>query len=397
MIKSMYKRFFTNCLSISLHVFFSVLILSLCLLSCSLVKIESEQKPLTTTDLNTRLLTQSFVRSAADKVEKAADSILDYSEDIELQKNSLYWKINTLSSFRKVGFQTSPKLALMDSWALMIAAKNYFSLDETKKTFHPYDKLVIETTEDNLKEIQKIAQHLLSDTDFVNHKEFLEDYARKNPLKSLVFYHKPVREDYQKFKQIPDSLSVQTVGSLSEVVADLTNKLTYTSENSGKQLQWNTELLLKKNGIDSLKIKQIADSLDIKFSKLVFLAEDAPTQFNNALKSFQKDLDRFNEKLNGSIVFSMNHLSNEREIVGNMIKEERIAIDSIVLRERTALTKEAGVISSKLLDSTMEHLKSIIKTVLGYLILLLAVIIFLPFMIGYYTGKTFHKKKKTNT
>ncbi len=392
----MYKRFFTNCLSIPLHVFFSVLILSLCLLSCSLVKIESEQKPLTTTDLNTRLLTQSFVRSAADKVEKAADSILDYSEDIELQKNSLYWKINTLSSFRKVGFQTSPKLALMDSWALMIAAKNYFSLDETKKTFHPYDKLVIETTEDNLKEIQKIAQHLLSDTDFVNHKEFVEDYARKNSLKSLVFYHKPIREDYQKFKQIPDSLSVQTVGSLSEVVADLTNKLTYTSENSGKQLQWNTELLLKKNGIDSLKIKQIADSLDIKFSKLVFLAEEAPTQFNNALKSFQKDLDRFNEKLNGSIVFSMNHLSNEREIVGNMIKEERIAIDSIVLRERTALTKEAGVISSKLLDSTMEHLKSIIKTVLGYLILLLAVIIFLPFMIGYYTGKTFHKKKKTN-
>jgi hypothetical protein len=45
----------------------------------------------------------------------------------------------------------------------------------------------------------------------------------------------------------------------------------------------------------------------------------------------------------------------------------------------------------------MEHLKSIIKTVLGYLIILLAVIIFLPFMIGYYTGKTFHKKKKTNT
>jgi hypothetical protein len=368
----------------------------LCLLSCSLVKIESEQKPLTTTDLNTRLLTQSFVRSAADKVEKAADSILDYSEDIELQKNSLYWKINTLSSFRKVGFQTSPKLALMDSWALMIAAKNYFSLDETKKTFHPYDKLVIETTEDNLKEIQKIAQHLLSDTDFVSHKEFVEDYARKNSLKSLVFYHKPIREDYQKFKQIPDSLSLQTVGSLSEVVADLTNKLTYASENSGKQLQWNTELLLKKNGIDSLKIKQIADSLDIKFSKLVFLAEEAPTQFNNALKSFQKDLDRFNEKLNGSIVFSMNHLSNEREIVGNMIKEERIAIDSIVLRERTALTKEAGVISSELLDSTMEHLKSIIKTVLGYLIILLAVIIFLPFMIGYYTGKTFHKKKKTN-
>jgi hypothetical protein len=285
----------------------------------------------------------------------------------------------------------------MDSWALMIAAKNYFSLDETKKTFHPYDKLVIETTQDNLKEIQKIAQHLLSDTDFVNHKEFVEDYARKNPLKSLVFYHKPVREDYQKFNQIPDSLSVQTVGSLSEVVADLSNKLTYTSENSSKQLQWNTQLLLKKNGIDSLKIKQVSDSLGVKFNKLVLLAEESPELFKKALNDFQSDLAIFNERLNGSIVYSMNHLSKEREIVAKALKEERIALDSIFLRERIALSKEAEVLGVQLLDNTMIHLKDIIKTVLGYLITLLAVIIFLPFLIGYYTGKIFSKNKNKDS
>ena len=393
----MSRRFFIKCSRKYIHICILLFIHLFLFQSCSLVKIESEQKPLTTTDLNTRLLTQSFVRNAADKVEKAADSILNNSDDIDVQTKSLQWKINTLSSFRKVGFQTSPKLALMDSWSLMIAARNFFSLEATKKSFYPYDQLVLNTAEDNLKEIEKIANHLLSDSDFVSHREFAENYALKNPLKSLVFYHKPIREDYLEFKRIPDSLSLQTVGSLSEVVADLTNKLTYSSENTGKQLQWNTELLLKKNGIDSLKVKQVSDSLAVKFSKLILLAEETPELFSIALSSFQKDLDRFNEKLNNSIVYAVNQLSNERAVVGDMIKAERVEIDSIILRERKAITKEAKILSKELLDDTMVHVQSIIKTVLGYLIVLLAVIIFLPFLIGYYTGKIFNKHKKANT
>ncbi len=118
--------------------------------------------------------------------------------------------------------------------------------------------------------------------------------------------------------------------------------------------------------------------------------------FKKALSDFQTDLAIFNERLNGSIVYSMNHLSQEREIVANRLKDERIAIDSIILRERIALSKEAEVLGGQFLDNSMNHLKEIIKTVLGYLILLLAVIIFLPFLIGYYTGKTFSKNKKVD-
>jgi hypothetical protein len=391
----MCKRFIIKCCA-KYFAFFIFGITILVVQSCSLVKIESDQVPLSTTDLNTRLLTQSFVRDAANRVEKAADSILDSSSDIDLQTKSLQWKINTLSSFRKVGFQTSPKLALMDSWTLMLAAEKYFSTEIVKKSFYPFDQVVYETAKNNLKEIDKIAKHLFSEADYIKQKDFAENYAAKYPQKDLSFYHNPVREEYQEFRKLPDSLSLQTVGSLSEVVADLTNKLTYTSENTGKQLQWNTELMLKKNGIDSLKIKQVSDSLGVKFNKLIVLAEESPELFKNALSDFQTDLAIFNERLNGSIVYSMNHLSQEREIVANKLKDERIAIDSIILRERIALSKEAGVLGGQFLDNSMNHLKEIIKTVLGYLILLLAVIIFLPFLIGYYTGKTFSKNKKVD-
>ncbi len=363
--------------------------------SCSLVKIESEQKPLSITDLNTRLLTQSFVIEAANRVEVAADSILHTSTDSDLQTKSLQWKIKTLNSFRKVGFQTSPKLALIDTWTLMLEIEKYFSRQSTKDSFRPFGQLVYDTAKNNLKEIDKIAKHLLSESDYLKHKEFVENYAVKYPLKSLNSYHNPVREEYQVFQHLPDSLSLQTVGSLSEVITDFNNNINYTSENTAKQLKWNTELLLKENGIDSLKIKQVSDSLSLKINKLVLLAEKSPDLFKKALLSFQSDLRTFNEQLNGSIVYSMNRLSLEREIVSNTLKNERIAIDSIILRERIALSKEAEVLGTHLLDNSMNHLKEIVKTVLGYLIVLLAVIIFLPFLIGYYTGKTFTKNKKS--
>ena len=97
--------------------------------SCSLVKIESEQKPLSQLELNTRLLTQEYIKAASIRVEKGADSLLEISSDIEVQKNALKWKINTLRSLRQVGFQTSPKLALLDCWSSSIAVKDFFQSD----------------------------------------------------------------------------------------------------------------------------------------------------------------------------------------------------------------------------------------------------------------------------
>ena len=48
--------------------------------SCSLVKIESEQKPLSVNELNTRLLIQAFAEEALERTEIAADSILKEAE-----------------------------------------------------------------------------------------------------------------------------------------------------------------------------------------------------------------------------------------------------------------------------------------------------------------------------
>jgi hypothetical protein len=81
-------------------------------------------------------------------------------------------------------------------------------------------------------------------------------------------------------------------------------------------------------------------------------------------------------------------------LISEEIEKERIKLDSIIQRERAALSKDADELSTKLLDKTMNHVKELVETALFYIIILLAVIILLPFSVGYYVGKVVQRNKK---
>ncbi|MDX1333592.1 MAG: hypothetical protein R3252_11220 [Robiginitalea sp.] len=89
---------------------FFVGFLSFLITSCSLVKIESEQQPLSVNELNTRLLIQAFAEEALERTEIAADSILKETEGrLDIQKNALRWKIQTASALGRISFLFAPE------------------------------------------------------------------------------------------------------------------------------------------------------------------------------------------------------------------------------------------------------------------------------------------------
>ena len=391
-MKNKLKFFYKNTIKASF-------LLLLCLLSsCSLVKIESEQIPLSKRDLNTRLLTQAFVQNTTKRVEIAADSIIRNSNSTEVHKNALLWKINTLSSLKSVGYQTSPNLALMDTWVLTHSIKNFFSEENSKELFEEFYNIPIIVSEKNLAEIIRVAKVGIEKKDFEATQNFVNTFSKNHQIKDINFNHQPVRESYLEFKKIPDSLAVQTVGTLSEVVSDLTNRMSAASETTGKQIQWNSELFLKDQGIDEKSLKELRDSINLKLDRFLYIAEQSPELLDDALSELQNQINSFNSRIDENVSYTLDYLSTEREIISEMIEKERIELDSIVQRESKALAKEANVLSTKLLDNTMNHVKDLVKTALIYIIILLAVIIFLPFAIGFYVGKIVqHKKdKKSN-
>ncbi|MCM5663006.1 hypothetical protein [Galbibacter mesophilus] len=355
--------------------------------SCSLLRIESAQEPLTKRQLNSRLLTQQFVADATDRVEEAADSIITSEANLEIERNAYLWKLKTLTAYRKVGFQTMPQLALLDSWEISLAIENFMATQKAASMFGSWQNYVQIISKENLLEIERYARGLLEEDEYEAYKELVYAFAEENPIDEFTFTHTSLREAYLEAQNIADSNAVQTVGSLSEVMNNFSNRLVYTSESTGKQLQWNAELMLKEQGVDSASLKAAFDNMDRSLDRLVTTAETTPELLDQSVKDFRADMYVLFRGLHRDMESSKEFITMERLAMDTIIERERIALDSFILRERKALTAEVNLLAEDVVDNTMDHVKGLLTRVLLLSILFFAIILFLPFAIGYYTGK----------
>ena len=374
-----------------------LLVCCIFLTSCSLVKIESEQKPLGVRELNTRLLTQNFARNAMDRVELAADSISKMAaEDKAIRINTLYWKIQTSEELGKISFQTEPKIALMDTWSYFLEVKQALENPELDPAFGPYKNIALDAVQQNIDDIQRIASSVLPKANYAEIKEFVADYARNTPiLLQKEFKHQSIRDAYLEFRNIPDSTAVQTVGTLSEVVADASNRFGYWTDASGKRFNWKTELMLKKRGVDSLDIEAKIAEIDRQFERLLAVAENSPETIKEAITEFRNNISPLFSDLNYEIGSAMESLSSDIESIDGMLQRERMALDSIIKRERLALTVKADELVETGVANVFDGIGKTLRNLIIYIILLFLVVLGLPFYLGYLLGQRKSKSQQT--
>tara|TARA_B100000809_G_scaffold178853_1_gene176496 strand:+ start:447 stop:1619 length:1173 start_codon:yes stop_codon:yes gene_type:complete len=374
--------------------FFCYFLVFLFFTSCSLVKIESEQKPLKEKDLNIRILVQSFVAEASQRIELAADSIKNSSQDLTLQKNALKWKLNAIKELKRIGFQTTPKIALLDTWSYLLQEKNLLKSAAPSTYFKNYDTLVKTVNYTNLSKIKSIAKKMLAQKDFINYSALTEKFAQNSPISYKNPIHTSIRDEYYASAgDRGDGLQTETVGTLSEVVSDLSNKLFYTSEFTPKTIQWDLELLLLENGLNSESMDSLITAYNENISFLMDAIENSPESIDNAIITFRKQLHPLFSNLGNSLIISMNNLREERQALDILVARERSYFYQKFSSERKILTEEANVLSKNLVETAMEQVKGIIKSILIYLIILLIILLFVPFSFGYIIGKRTGKRK----
>lgn len=364
------------------------LALCLCCTSCSLLRIESEQKPLSINDLNTRLLTQSFVTEAMDRTEKTADSIAKMAkDDIEIQKKTLQWKIATAEELKHIGFQTSPKVALTDVWSYMLEVQNFFGQRDSLALFGPYQSIATQAADRNVAEIERIAKSVLSSSDFTEYGNFVTEYAKTHPITRARWEHRTIKQDFLKFRNVPDSLAIQTVGTLSEVVADVSSKVDFSSDVLGKQFQWRAELWMKEEGIDSIAFQTRMANFNALVGRLLEVAEHSPETLKEAIANFVEGVDPLFKSLNHELAQAMTSLSADRAALDQMVRRERLALDSIIKRERLALTKEAKTLAETGIKNTMTEVRKTISSMLLFILLITIAVLGIPFYLGFLFGR----------
>ena len=365
------------------------MLLIVLLQSCTLFKIESADKPLSVNDINTRYLVQSFAGDALYRNELAADSISTLSDGSQqLRLRTLQWKLQLVSQLGKLSFQPIPRVALTDTWAYMLVLQEFLQRDTDTAFFGDHQYLLQQAADFNAEKISRIAASLLDSRDYPRYKEFVESYAAAHPLsveKDLMY--DPIREAYMIFNDLPDSVGVQTVGTLSQVVDEFSNKISFSGEVLSKKLGWQAELLLKQQGLDSIPLETRLNLLQFELNRLVGVAEQSPEMLADAIKNFKENIQPLFQGLNSGIEAAMLRLSTDRAAIDSMVLRERTALDTILRREREALSKEAKEIADTGLKNALDGLNKMIRTILFFAVLALVVVLGLPFYLGYLTGK----------
>lgn len=358
--------------------------------SCSLLKIESEQKPLSKRELNTRLTTQAFAKAAAVKVEQIADSIIGLTRDLETQKAAYLWKINTVQGFGMTAFQTTPQLSLLDTWLVVQQVDNYMQTQTAADVFKGQYPLARAVSTENLEDISRRAKGVMDPKDYNDLKTFVESYAAQNPISDLDFTPVSMRETYYQHLDVPDSLAVQTVGSLSEVMADFSSRLSYSTDATVKDLSWGTELYLVEKGWDSMSVREQMQAIDAQFNRLVKAAQKVPGEFQTALRGLQYQMRLTAASIDTTLQGTYAFVDRERIMLDSMLVRERIALDTLVAREREALAGHAVTLT----ETVMADIGKIIRSILFYVILLTIIIFAFPFFAGFYLGKFYIRKKE---
>src|ERR1700756_90616 len=98
-----------------------------CRAGCSLLSLKTPERPLSTRDLNARILTREFSYHFIAAVGQCADDIGASETDAEVLTSALRWKLAAPTETRRAGSRIAPMMSLLDSWALAAQMRAFLS------------------------------------------------------------------------------------------------------------------------------------------------------------------------------------------------------------------------------------------------------------------------------
>jgi hypothetical protein len=136
------------------------------LAACSLVSLKSPEKPLSTRDLNARILTREYSAHFVSAVGQTADQISTASDDPAIRLNTLRWKISAARKSQRAASQMAPMMGLLDTWALAVQMSDFFTAGAGQSLFGPHQDAAAATAAQLAREIETLGRRVGTPEEF---------------------------------------------------------------------------------------------------------------------------------------------------------------------------------------------------------------------------------------
>ena len=145
-----------------------------CVAGCSLISLKSPERPLSSRDLNARILTREFSYHFIGVVAQCADDIAANDSDPEVLANALRWKIGAAAESQRAATRLAPMMALLDTWALASQMQQFLSPGRAGGTLFGSRQEAALTVASELDEgAQDLARRLIAPGELGQYQQFV--------------------------------------------------------------------------------------------------------------------------------------------------------------------------------------------------------------------------------
>jgi hypothetical protein len=332
-----------------------------------------------------RLRMRGLVHPFAGELERAADGIAGAATEPAVKRAAIRWKMESVPAMRAALFQPDPFTAILDTWVLTNQMADYFEAGPGRVALGSAAPVAVETSRRLEAEFAGVVSTFTRSGHVTRFREFARRWASDHPIRYAVQDRQtPLRPALEE--AVSDSWSVgEALGDVTTTTDDLRRQIEVYSDHLFRQARWEIELLKMDLGTDQVmpllgravssgeRAVTTLDGLAPAFTKaadavttsaVVIAAERQAALVG--LQSIVAEMLRFAE---GERRATLDQVTEERvaalEQVGDQLTEIVGEFRTIAVTERTALSREFEVASTRIVDHAAWRMAQLVMAVLA--------------------------------
>lgn len=349
--------------------------------SCSLLKfsVDMGDEPMPAADVNTRVMVRAFYKDFSAGIINAADSIVTVSSDLNTKMRAMRWKMDATSICAGTAYGSLPEMSLLNTWLFCNTMDLYMASAPDSLLFGPQSGIAREVSGRMNGKIDSLAAKILPGQRYRLMKNFVTEHSSL----SDPAVQKDMLLKWISFTGQSDTSYVKSQGSISQTIADMSDKMSGYSSQWANEISWTKDMFTARFESDTTgdELKNRLDSLYADFHRMSLVLENSP----EIMASITDDMNAQLTELINTINYSLDHAFSN-------IDTQRAALETFLDTQRVRLMKEADASVAAAIDRTMDGVPALIGSILLYLVLFIAVLFSIPFALGFMLGRLREKR-----
>ena len=298
-------------------------------------------------ELRTRM--GEFGRRFATYIEVAADSVIQASDDAEIQRAAILLKLSAIPAAHDAALRADPLIAGIDTYAYLDQLRYFIDSPHGERIFGEYAFIIGDGLERAYVELARISDAVTNtdrDTVLV---ATLDEWVRDHPITDVPFVRPSIMGEAAGLLGASSGGIGQAFVSLEGSLDRIEQRVAYLSETAFKQAMWAGQIAVR-NGLRMEEVTRFFDLMDASTN----LMDTIPTILVEHRDAVIEALgaERFRvlleiERLRNTTIIE---LKLEREIILDALREERALVMDALSEERAAVMASVDSLASRVVD-----------------------------------------------